>query len=280
METAEPPVPPLLEVAERLPTAPRILAELGELMNDAHVESDDVVAVLRQDPPLTAQLIRMANSAAYASPVAVGSLERALVVLGFAEVHRLVGAVAAAQMSEQGIRYYPVNPAQLRLSTLFTAVLMEELARWTGERPRSSYAVGLLRPIGIMALERLGPRDKGTPPFAQSGEKLLDEWERRHWGLTNVEAAGAILAHWRLPAESVLAIRHHYEPLLRQTPMVHMLAIAAATAAACGYEIPGQEPHWQLTAKVYARAGLDPDLLPVVTEKAQRKFAQLNLVVG
>jgi len=45
-----------------------------QLINSPNVESSEVVALLRQDPPLVAQIVRIANSAAYAPAEPVGSL--------------------------------------------------------------------------------------------------------------------------------------------------------------------------------------------------------------
>ncbi len=271
----------ILQIAEKLPTAPRLLVEFGRLMENRHIESEEVVALLRQDPPIVAQIIRMANSAAYAPPEPIGSLERAIAFAGFAEVHRLVGVLAAAQLAEQKMSLYPVDAAKLRLNALFVAVLMEELAKWTRERPRSCYTVGLLRTIGMMALERLAP-SPGTvvSPFLESGETALDTWEQKSWGITNVEVADKILVHWRLPHETASAIRHHYQPSGRHNPIIYLLKLAAAAAAELQHGIPGEESYWQLTTETYERAGLAPACFPSICQKAQRKFEQLKIVVG
>lgn len=270
----------LQKVAEKLPTAPRLLVELGQLMRNPHAESDDVVALLRQDSSLVAQIIRMANSAAYAPAEPVGSLERALAFVGFAEVHRLVGVVAAAQLADQKMRLYPIDSARLRLNTLFVAVLMEELAKPAHEHPRNCYTVGLLRTIGMMALERLAPADGGIPRFAESGATELDVWERQHWGLSNVEAAEAILLHWKLPHETVTAIRHHYHPAGKHNPIIHLLTLAAGAAADRFYGIPGEEAYWRLTAENFAKAGLEPMRFQLACDQAQRKYEHLRIAVA
>ena len=202
----------ILAAAQKLPLAPRLLVELGGLINDPDVESAEVVAVLRQDPMLVGQVIRMANSVVYSPAEPVGSIERAVVTVGFSEVHRLVGAIAGAQLSEQTIRFYPIDGPKLRLNSLFVAVLMEELAKWCGESPRSCYTVGLLRTIGIMGLERIRPLDESIPEFKESGEKNLAVWEAKRWGLSNPEVAERILVSWGLPNEAIVAVRHHYDP--------------------------------------------------------------------
>jgi HD-like signal output (HDOD) protein len=267
-------------VADKLPAAPRLLVELGQLMNARHTEQDEIVAVLRQDPLLVSQLIRSANSAFYAPPEPVGSIERAVGLIGFAEVHRVVGAVAALQLGDQTMRLYPIDGAKLRVNALFVAVLMEELAKPAGERPRSCYTVGLLRTIGMMALERLAPADSAIPPFVQSGETALDVWEQKNWGVTNVEAAEKILLHWRLPHETVTAIRHHYHPAGRHNPLTHLLTLAAAAAADRFYCIPGEESYWKPTAENFAKAGLRERDFQLACETAQRKYEQLKVVVA
>lgn len=270
----------LQRVAEKLPTAPRLFVELGQKLHNPFVESEEVVAILRQDPPLVAQIIRMANSAAYAPAERVGSLERALAFIGFAEVHRLVGAVASAQLADQKLRLYAIDGAKLRLSTLFVAVLMEELAKHCGESPRNSYTVGLLRTIGMMALERVTPDNAGIPPFAASGETVLDAWEQKHWGMTNGEAAEKILLHWRLPLETVTAIRHHTRPAGRHNPIIHLLTLAATAAADRFYGIPGEESYWQLTPENFTKAGLDARRFGLICDRAQRIYEHLKIAVA
>ncbi len=264
----------------KLPTAPRLFAEVGELMHNEHVESGEMVAVLRQDQGLVARIIRTANSVAYSPPQPIGSLERAMDFLGFAEVHRLVGAVSAVQLAELSVRLYPLSAPQLRQHALFTAVLMEELAKPAGERPRSCYTMGLLRTIGMLALEQLTPPGVIIPPFRESGMARLDEWEREYWGVTNVEITERILRHWRLPHEAVTAVRDHYDPAGKHNPISHLLRLAASAAADRNFAITGEEAHWQLTPENFTKAGLDQPRYHHFCERAQRKFEQLRDALG
>lgn len=270
----------LVRVAAKLPTAPRILVEVGELLNDPGVDADDMIDLLRRDPALVAQVIRMANSAAFAPSEPIASLDRAVAFVGFAEVHRLVGLVASAQLSELQVRLYPFNAAHLRQNSLFVALLMEELAKFAHERPRTSYTVGLLRNIGMMALERLTPPDAGLTPFLNSGETSIEDWERKNWGLTNPEAAEKILLHWRLPRETVSAIRHHYHPEGKHNPLTHLLKIAATAAADRFEEIPGEAGLWHISVENLRKAGIDERDFEFGCERAQRKFEHLRSMVS
>ena len=270
----------LARAISKLPTAPRLFAEVEELTRNEHVESGEIVAVLRQDQSLVARIIRTANSVAYSPPEPIGSLERAMDFLGFAEVHRLVGAVSAVQMAELPIRLYPLVGPHLRQHALFTAVLMEELAKPAGERPRSCYTIGLLRTIGMLALEQLVPPGAQIPPFRESGATVLRDWEREHWGVASVEITERIMRHWRLPHETVSAIRDHYDPAGKHNPISHLLRLAASAAADRDFGITGEEAHWKLTPENFTKAGIDERQYHTACERAQRKFEQLRNALG
>lgn len=266
----------LVRVAQDLPAAPRLLVELGQLIRDPRVDSREVVALLRQDPALVARLICMANSAAYGRAEPAASLEEAVAGIGFREVHRLVGAVAATQLGDQRLEHYGVDGPRLLENALFVAVIMEELAEECGEEPRSCYTVGLLRSIGKMALELLAKGGAGASPFATSGETELDVWEKKTWGVNNCEVAEKILVHWRLPHETVIAIKHHYHPAGKHNPVIHMLTLAAGSAEdrCCG--LPGEETLLKITPENFAKAGLNERTFQKASERAQRTFQRLH----
>jgi HD-like signal output (HDOD) protein len=269
----------IFAAAAKLPTAPRVLVKLGQLINDPNVDSEQVVALLRQDPGMVAPIIRMANSAAFSPPEPIGFLERAISFVGFTEVHRLVGVIAASQMAEQGYRWYTVTPSQLRLHTLFVALIMEEMARWADEKPSSCYTMGLLRPVGVMVLDQVAPCASGGATFAESGKELLDEWEREQWETTNPEVAEKVLKHWRMPHETVQAIRHHYRPIGRHSPVIHLLHLATLAASDQVQGIDGEKGYWSASEDSFAKSGLDPKDFGPVVSRACRNLDRLKLAI-
>jgi len=261
-------------VAQELPAAPRLLVEIGQLFRRPCVDVTDITALLRQDTALVARLIRMANSAVYARAEPAGSIEEAIACIGFREVHRLIGVVAAAHLADLPLKHYGLDGDRLHKNSLFVAVIMEELAEATGEDPRSCYTVGLLRSIGKMALDRLAEEAPATA-FALSGETELDVWEQKNWGTTNCEVAEQILLHWRLPQDAVVSIRHHYHPERRHNPIIHLLNLAAGSAQDRLYGLPGEEGFWQPSTENFAKAGISERHFQMASERAQRTFQRL-----
>lgn len=266
----------LLGAAKELPGAPRLLVDLGILVHDPATDASEVTDLLKQDPALASRIIRMANSAAYGRSVPAASIDEAVGCVGFAEVHRLVGALAALQLAEKKLEHYGLDGDRLRRVSLFTAVLMEELAQPAGESPRRCYTVGLLRSVGMMALQILARKNGHIPHFNPGIGQPIDEWETTHWGLNNCEAAEIILKEWRLPHETVTAIRHHYKPEGKHNPIIHLLALAAGSAYDRFEGIPGEESYWEATPENFRKAGLDLRGFQIAGEKAQRTFQRLE----
>src|SRR5206468_5353363 len=118
----------LLHVVKNLPTAPRILAQLGQLLLDPNSDLSDVVELLKHDTGLTARVIRVSNSPVYGGGSRAGSLDEALLRVGFNEVYRLVGLAAVAQMSDDNLRQYGISGIRFRENSLFVAFLVEAMA--------------------------------------------------------------------------------------------------------------------------------------------------------
>ncbi|MFA5265584.1 MAG: HDOD domain-containing protein, partial [Opitutaceae bacterium] len=85
----------LFEIARTLPAAPRVLASLGDLLQDANVGLDEVANLIKRDAALAARIIRMSNSIVYGGKggLRIGAIEEAVNRVGFSEVYRLVGMV-------------------------------------------------------------------------------------------------------------------------------------------------------------------------------------------
>jgi len=69
---------------------------------------------LKRDPTLTARLIKLGNSAAFAQSEPVASVEVAINLAGFQEVHRLVGIAMMEQFGDSGLVTYGVPSRRLR----------------------------------------------------------------------------------------------------------------------------------------------------------------------
>jgi len=264
-----------LDLAQQLPSAPRLLSELGRLVRKPETDAAEVVALLKRDAGLVSRLLRMANSAAYARVEPIGSIEEAVMAVGFTEVHRLVGALASVQMTDHPLERLGVVPARLRGNALFTATLMEEFGRRAELDCHGCYTAGLLRTLGKVVLERAAEREAAhIVPFASSGETSVALWERKQWGFDSAQVTAMVLRHWQMPEEIVTAIEFYENPLGQTAPAVHLLRLAVAVVGRDGYGLPGEE--LRVEPETLAAAGLDEAKFANAVAHAEETFKRLR----
>lgn len=270
----------LLRVAQAFPATPRIMADLGRLLRNPNADLKEITAHLKHDSALAARLLRIANSAAFAQSEPVASIEDAAALIGFQEIHRLVGAVAVDQFSLCNYPLYGFPGRRLRENALFVALLMEELAGPAQEDPQAAYTIGLFRSIGKLALEKLAEEDEHIAPFQSATHPDLVEWEKHAFGLISNEATAAILQQWHFPHEISKAIAEHYYAAGRSHPLTHLLNLAANMADKLGYGLPGEAAYWLDTDEVYRKSGLDARNSKRYIDRAFVAFDRLSRAIS
>ncbi len=223
-----------LIAVESIPPLPGAAAELLALATDPDVDIAKLAEVIERDPPLTARLIGIANSAFYAPRQPVVTVKNAIVsVLGLDMVRNMsLGMALAGGFSNNGCPSFDLT--EYWIMALGTADLASGLARAAtvadAPDPDVTYLVGLLHNLGLLLLVHVRPKDMeqalklaGDKPGTRLIEHERDLIGTDHW------AAGAFLCrHWQLPAvvadcieqldDTVLVDRHaRLVELLRST---------------------------------------------------------------
>ena len=75
----------LFKQPQALPAIPKIVHELIDSFNNQDVSIDDIAKKLAADPVLSARLLRLANSAYYHVSRSIGTVEDAVLMLGFGD---------------------------------------------------------------------------------------------------------------------------------------------------------------------------------------------------
>lgn len=270
----------VVKVAEGLPSAPKVLAELTTLLQNPNNGLEDVSTLLRMDAGLTVRVMRIANGIIYNKGDSATSLEEALARVGFNEVFRLLGTASLAQLMSFQLRFYQIGAERLRENALFTALLMEELAPLAGINPRTAYTAGLLRSAGKIALDATAQIDlRFQRPTPIPADRPVQEWETDTFGLTSSASAEAVLRAWRFPYEIYVPIRDHYLHGLAVDahPSAELLHLAAYVTETRGLSLPGEAFYWDANAaRVRAKLQLTELELESFAQRAQVRFDRMK----
>ena len=197
----------------RLPTPPAIALRVVEAASRPECRPGEIVALLSQDPGLCAKLLKAVNSVQYGLIRPVGSIERAVIVVGLNKVRSLALGLSLPAMRPQSRS----DPAarEHSLAAVGGAIIARELsARLRYPAPENDLVAGLLRDLGGLLLQQTFPAAWATLA-AHVGDPLEEEQcqrEREVFGVDHAEVAAELLRSWNLPDDVIEPIRHHHHP--------------------------------------------------------------------
>jgi putative nucleotidyltransferase with HDIG domain len=219
-----------------LPPFPAVALQLMSLLDDTDAPIKKIVSLLRIDPALSAEILRVSNSALYGLSRRIDNVSHAVVVLGTEVVKRLALTVALGRFSRSFMRVHGLRVCWDH--SVACALIAEELAQAMNQPKDRAYTAGLLHDIGRLALLACYPIEYNNL-FVVARENDFDELECE-WELFDVDhcTAGAWLArHWNLPEDFVEAISQHhgYEPI--DASLVSIVSAAHHIANRIGFHV-------------------------------------------
>jgi len=231
-----------LQNTGRLPSPRGIYLEVARLVDAEETSSLDLARVLQADPALSARLLKMTSMAMRAGRRPIVSIPDAILVLGFAQIKRLVLALTLMERPEQRVPGF--DYARFWTESLLTALAVQELVQILGQAPSDEiFVLGLLARIGHLALASAYP-ETFAEILRDAPESFDDPWlkaqELERFSLDEDEVTGLLLEDWGFPSVYVeaaffqseaRAVPHGECP--RSSRIAHMLNLGRALARQC-----------------------------------------------
>ncbi len=200
-----------------LPTLPTVVAKIIELVDNPRTNAAALARLISSDPGLTARMLKMANSAYYGFPKRIGTINLAIVVLGFNTVRDL--AVSASLVERVSLNYEGNDLLgdfwEHSVSTAVAARMLQRLSpsRSAGE----AFVAGLLHDIGRLVVARYLPDEFiKVQGLVEQGELGIWQIEHEVLGMGHAEIGGLLCRHWNLPEALCEAITWHHAPLFQE----------------------------------------------------------------
>ncbi len=204
----------LLDEVEVLPLSPALLPKLLPKLSDVDTNFDEVVEIIAYDPALTAKLLQICNSAFFGQKAEVNSVAEAVNRVGYQSVYLL-----AAMINGSGCFPSPSPPgvdgAKLWQHSVRAAFLAKFVAESAGMDGNLLFTAGLLHDVGKVILAQEQKPDAGGL-FRRPSDAASLASEKAIFGCNHSEVGAALLERWKLPAQLIVAVRHHHEPAAAQ----------------------------------------------------------------
>jgi HD-like signal output (HDOD) protein len=218
-------------------TLPEVTMKIIQLVEDPDSTANDLNKVISNDPALGARILKVVNSAFYGLPGQIGSINRAIVLLGLNAVKNIAIAASLAKLFRGGKIANNFDARDLWSHSIASATGTKLLAKHAGlGLPDEAFLAGLIHNIGIM-VEIQARR----PKFVEVMEKLeanpdlkLREAEQEILGATHEQFGTALCKLWKFPQSFQYVTGFHHNPMdLNEknrmlTGLVHIADILAA----------------------------------------------------
>lgn len=195
------------------PSASRLL----QLSADPEHDLGDIIDLVRTDANLTARVLKIVNSAAFALVTHVTSIDRAISYLGERVVVGLALGDCAGKLFHKELTGYEADSGSLWKHDLRAALASREVVVQSGSEINAelAFTAGLLHDIG-KALISDYLKDTATEAVnMMNDEGDLDylDAEERMIGFSHTHAGYELAKSWDLPEELAQAILHHHHPM-------------------------------------------------------------------
>lgn len=202
----------LLESLGDLPSSPAIVSAVIGMASDLNTDLAELGRVLSADQGLTAKVLRLSNSSFYGRSKQIGTVDEAIMTLGYYTLRSLVVASSTHSIFKQKdlTRFLPV----LWDHSLAAAVAARLLGRQLRHpQTEEAFIGGLLHDVGkLVFTQRLADAYAAVRQLAQADGQWCTH-EKAALGFTHVDVGVALLEQWNFPRELVEAVAlHHQEP--------------------------------------------------------------------
>lgn len=216
----------------RLPSLPSTYFELLKQLESSAFSLQSINEIIARDPAVTARLLQMVNSSAFALAQKITDPADAVALLGIETVKSLVLCLQVFSPSEDAQRA-GVVPEDLWVHSFTVANFARQItASETGNvrLANDAFTAGLLHDVGRIVLAANLPAEYGAVVrAARDSGRPLHEIEAAQLGATHAQVGAYLLGLWGMPAPLVEAAAAHHTP--SQTH-AHEFSLLAAVHAA------------------------------------------------
>lgn len=204
----------IIETARRLEALPPLAVELIELLQSDDADVLHVAEVIAHDPASSANVLKLANSAAMAPTMPIRGIKQALLRIGLRKTTKLVLNSMVANHINHPVLGYDLAPGALWEFSAAAAIATECLAAAHHKpAPPQAFTAGLLQDIGKLILGHFVQIDfEPIRTYAFEQNQSFEQAEQHVLGINHAEVGAILLETWGIDGCIRDAVRWHHEP--------------------------------------------------------------------
>ena len=196
-------------------TLPEVTLKIIQLVDDPDSTAQDLNQIISNDPALGARILKVVNSAFYGLPGQIGSINRAIVLLGLNAVKNIAIAASLAKLFRGGRICPGFDARDLWTHCVGVASATRLLSDKAGLRlPDEAFLAGLIHDLGIM-VEVQARRAKFVEvidSLSGSEDRTLRTAESEALGANHEQFGAGLCKQWKFPVSFQYVTGFHHHP--------------------------------------------------------------------
>jgi HD-like signal output (HDOD) protein len=199
---------------EDLPTLPRTVLKITELVNNPRSSAKDLARIITDDQVLTARLLKLVNSSFYGFPQRISTVTGAIVLLGFDAIRNLLLTTSVFDMFSNNKKLSQFNQEKFWDHSLGCAVGAKVIGNiLRHDKIEELFVAGLLHDIGkIVEMMFLPKQFSKIADYVNDNHTLMRTAEEAILGYNHAEIGKLLGERWNLPPKLISIIAHHHQP--------------------------------------------------------------------
>lgn len=271
-------------------TLPEITLRIIELVESPSSTAQDLNKVISNDPALCSRILKVVNSAFYGLPGQIGSINRAIVLLGLNAVKNIAIAASLAKLFRGGSLTPEFSAKDLWAHSIATATASKMIADHLKLGfADEAFLAGLIHDIGIIVeiqydrhrlievVGRMKPDTDGVPSAS-----MLDA-ENEIFGANHQEFGQGLCEKWKFPKSFALVTGYHHRPMELAKDMRTLVCIVAIADRMAGSVAGGfrmDYPSLDLPADILADLNLSNDAAAQILAKLPEQLANVSAMLS
>lgn len=219
-------------------TLPEVTVKIIKVVENPKSTARDLHDIIKNDPALSARILKVVNSAFYGLPGQIASMDRAIVLLGLSAVKNIAIAASMTHMFNGGGAIEGFTGNDVWKHSVAVAVACRLLTSAQG-RPsvEESFLAGLIHDLGLLVERQMFAKQLAEiVGKAKAGPVNWCELENQIIGADHAAFGMALATKWRFPAHLCTAIGYHHKPMQvaqvnrELSVLVHVADVLAARA--------------------------------------------------
>lgn len=221
---------------DSLPHFSENVVKLLSMTNDPMIQISEIAKKLSTDPALTADLLRLVNSAYYHIPHRITNILQAITLIGMKGLRNLLYSYGTQKILGEKYKENRLLWNHLHQTALYTFYLARGI-KLPREQHDDAYVAGLLHDIGLIIISNLHPDlQEKIRIFCHEKNVPRRVMENFSYGLNHADVGSLIARKWNFPEQLVEAIKYHHEPLNASLPHKDIVFCVYLANAICNIE--------------------------------------------